>query len=653
MAGVVVLDPRQTPVNGDGTPYPHALRYVYQKNTSSLIALYADRALTQALPNPVEADDEGTFPPIYVATTFATVRIRTVDADGVEISDDDDVPLGGGSSGGGGPGGPGEPGTPGAPGADAIYIILTRPATSVPADSAGVVSDFSGANGILKVYRGGTEITDQCALSITAQTNCVGTINAAANNPVNNQPLGYYAVSSLTADTGELRLRAVFSTLTLDAVFTVVKARGGAQGAPGTGAGARTLVLSKDSAFAPSFADGTVSDYSQANGLARMFDGPTEVTATTTFAVTAVGCTGTINTADNTPVAGQPKGYFRITAMTSDPATLTITATYSSTVVQRVFTLAKLRGGYEIVTTLPTTNLFEGRIVFLTTDDKIYRYTGSAWTTTINAGDVAGTFLGSQIAAGSITAAQLAVTQLSAISSNVGTLTAGVLRNVSGSTRFDLGAGTILFDNGAVMKATGNGFGSTGQFIEWFGPRQPSLSNCTEFNATYYLKTNGDAYFGGALRAGTLYNSRQTTDLAANASVVLGPFGTNGNVKTVVVSYTFFKSGRRNGNQSGNTSGSTAASIGIYRTIGGGAESLVATLTVANGTTTAFYEPDGDYTLFQVAMGGSLTYTDNVAGTDQRTYRAALLTRTELNYGGTASLPDSRDQSLSITSTES
>lgn len=304
MAGVVVLDPRQSPVNGAGTPFPAALRFVYQKNTSVLVPLYADRALTQALPNPVDADDDGRFPPIYVASTYGTVRIRTVDADGVEIYDDDDVPLGGGSGSSGGTGNPGEPGAPGTPGADAVYIVMSRPATSVPADSSGVVSDFSGANGLLKVYRGGTDITDQCALSITAQTNLTGTLNAAANNPVANQPMGYYTVNTLSADTGELRMRVVYQTLTLDAVFTVVKASAGAQGPSGTGTGARTLSLTKDSAMVSAYGDGSVISFAGADGLARFYDGPTEVTASTTFTVSAVACTGTINTADNTPVAG-------------------------------------------------------------------------------------------------------------------------------------------------------------------------------------------------------------------------------------------------------------------------------------------------------------------------------------------------------------
>jgi len=42
----------------------------------------------------------------------------------------------------------------------------------------------------------------------------------------------------------------------------------------------------------------------------------------------------------------------------------------------------------EVVSSLPSTGLFQGRVVLLTTDNKVYRYTGSAWTTAISATDL-------------------------------------------------------------------------------------------------------------------------------------------------------------------------------------------------------------------------------------------------------------------------
>jgi hypothetical protein len=121
------------------------------------------------------------------------------------------------------------------------------------------------------------------------------------------------------------------------------------------------------------------------------------------------------------------------------------------------FSQADVIGDIEIVGSL-TTGLGagdEGKVEFLTTDNKIYLWTGSAWITGVAASDLTGQITGvqitdnaitaakiaantitaSQIAAGTITAAQIAastitsdklsVANLSAISADLGTITAG------------------------------------------------------------------------------------------------------------------------------------------------------------------------------------------------------------------------------------
>ncbi|WP_083197017.1 phage tail protein [Rhizobium sp. AC27/96] len=65
----------------------------------------------------------------------------------------------------------------------------------------------------------------------------------------------------------------------------------------------------------------------------------------------------------------------------------------------------------EIVTSLPTTGNIAGRTVYLTTDGKLYRYTGSAWTAATAAVDVAGQMTDAQIAA--IAAAKVTGTLIS------------------------------------------------------------------------------------------------------------------------------------------------------------------------------------------------------------------------------------------------
>jgi len=92
-----------------------------------------------------------------------------------------------------------------------------------------------------------------------------------------------------------------------------------------------------------------------------------------------------------------------------------------------VISAAKMASGLSIierVSTLPSTGNFTGRIAFLTTDNKLYRYNGTAWTSAVPTADlsgqitdaqiaglgaskIAGTIVGTQIADGAITTAKM------------------------------------------------------------------------------------------------------------------------------------------------------------------------------------------------------------------------------------------------------
>jgi hypothetical protein len=90
--------------------------------------------------------------------------------------------------------------------------------------------------------------------------------------------------------------------------------------------------------------------------------------------------------------------------------------------------------GIEIVSSLPTTDLYEGRIVYLSSDDKLYRYTGSAWTTAVPAIDISGTLADAQIAAvaaskltGQITSTQITDGAISTPKLAAGSVTASAI----------------------------------------------------------------------------------------------------------------------------------------------------------------------------------------------------------------------------------
>jgi hypothetical protein len=177
----------------------------------------------------------------------------------------------------------------------------------------------------------------------------------------------------------------------------------GADGATGPtgpgGAAAVDVQLTRSAVTLFAYANGDVVSFADAQGQLKVYEGSTDVTASATLSASASGCTGSINTATNTPVSGQPKGFYRVTAMSADTASLTFTVVYGGVTYSAVFSLAKARGGYEIVSSLPSSNLFAGRVVFLTTDNKLYRYTGSAWTAVVPSTDITGQLTDAQIAA--------------------------------------------------------------------------------------------------------------------------------------------------------------------------------------------------------------------------------------------------------------
>lgn len=219
-----------------------------------------------------------------------------------------------------------------------------------------------------------------------------------------------------------------------------------------------------------------------------------------------------------------------------------------------------------------------------------------------------------------------------------------------GGNRTEYADGRWRTYGGSTMLVWGAPFGSSNQFIEWAGPTQTNLANCTEANAVKYLKTNGDAYFAGSLSAGLLINRGQTTDLSATAQIVVGPFGTNGNPKTIVASYVYTRDYRANAG-TGSISGSGSATIIVERDTGSGWQTI--------GTFTAteserLVRVDGDPAVKDVVrwqMGGSVTVTDNT-GAGTMTVRARVSSRSLPSFGGTNITSDSTTQSLGAVSTE-
>ena len=244
---------------------------------------------------------------------------------------------------------------------------------------------------------------------------------------------------------------------------------------------------------------------------------------------------------------------------------------------------------------------------------------------------------------------KLAVSALSAITANVGELTAGVIRNAADTYRVDVTNGRTIVRTGAAMKVSGAPFGSAGQFIEWYGPYFADLASCTEANGTYWLKTNGSAYFGGSLSAGVLKNAAQTTSVASNAEVIVGPFLTNGGVKSITLGYSYGLNYFCDG-LSGSISGSGSAQITLEKSIANGAWTTVTTLNagdVVRQVNSSGGEPGiPDQVIYEI--GGATTSSDNQAATSNMRLRARVVSRTPAFLGGAGIYALVETQTISV-----
>ncbi len=231
-------------------------------------------------------------------------------------------------------------------------------------------------------------------------------------------------------------------------------------------------------------------------------------------------------------------------------------------------------------------------------------------------------------------------------------LTVDRLRGGTLGADIDIGAGRITARAGGFMKVQGTGFGTAGQFLEWYGPeRDPN--QCDEASALYYLRLDGDAYFGGTLSAGILTNRNSTSSLAADASVELGPFGTNGN--PIVVSYSYQYSRTISEDFAGTSTGlaNFENRRAAFNAIDQGGGYFIGTAPAGGDATVILKKGEAQVSAFSVSGGvsrwsgvrpipaegipgsgtttttlsGGATYTDNAGGVADRTFTAALTSR--------------------------
>ncbi|WP_246662633.1 phage tail protein [Rhizobium sp. P44RR-XXIV] len=151
----------------------------------------------------------------------------------------------------------------------------------------------------------------------------------------------------------------------------------------------------------------------------------------------------------------------------------------------------------EIVASLPTSGNIEGRTVYLTTDDKLYRYTGTVWTAATAAGDIAGQIVGTQISDGVISTPKLAAGAITANTIAAGAITTDKIA-ANSITAGQIAAGAIGANQIAANSISAKQLVLTDfSNIADNGWQQGNLSGWQVYGQLAYANSNGEGAASG------------------------------------------------------------------------------------------------------------------------------------------------------------
>lgn len=118
---------------------------------------------------------------------------------------------------------------PGAAGSSGVVIDLDNESHTVPTDANGNNGNFTGCATTASLYLGASDISGAVGVSWSAPSVVTGSVTGAASNGDRT-----YTVTAMSSDAATIRLRATYSGVNYDTIFTVTKAKGGATGTPAT-----------------------------------------------------------------------------------------------------------------------------------------------------------------------------------------------------------------------------------------------------------------------------------------------------------------------------------------------------------------------------------------------------------------------------------
>lgn len=402
----------------------------------------------------------------------------------------------------------GKDGENGLNGQDAKEVIsgyLSNESIIVPANSSGTVTDFTKALGFFIIYEGQTKVSSGVTYSKVSETGMTSTINSA----------GHYTVTALSADVGTATYQAVYKAVTIQKIMIVVKNKQGATGPAGSnGTDGKGIVSSATtyqagtsgttpptgtwSASIPSVSENqylwtkivlTYSDNTNSTAYSVGKMGATGATGSTGATGNGIKST-TINFASSTSGTAAPSSGWSTSIPTVTAGSFLWTRTvltFTDNTTNTSYTVAKQgeKGdptGIISQATVPTNP-----------------YVGMLWQNTGASGYIIGAtyqWNGSKFNLYIFTADNIVTTTLSAITANLGNITAGNISGVliSGSE----------FQNPFTNEPIDGGDGATGSTASGKATLKGKLSFDGEIDTSHKFSTEyGPARLGGAVRLKT------------------------------------------------------------------------------------------------------------------------------------------------------
>lgn len=345
-------------------------------------------------------------------------------------------------------------GTNGADGKDAKEVFsgyLTNESIVLPASPTGVVTDFSKANGNFVTFLGQTQLSTGVAYSLESATGITTTINAAT---------GAYSITAISADVGVAIYKAVYSGITLRKQVMVVKA---AQGASGVGLTTTTITYQAGTSgtTAPTGTwSATVPTVPAGQFLwTRTVWGFSDGTSKTGYSISKAGETG----ATGNGISATSINYVASTSGTTVPTSGWAAAIptvpegqYLWTRTRHTYTNGNTNESYAVAKQGekgdPTGILSQN-----TVPAAAQRYVGMLWKNTGAAGYINGAtyrWNGSAFELYIFTAENMSVSNLAAISANLGTITAGTINGVTINGSEFINPYTRQYNDGTFAQGT-------------------------------------------------------------------------------------------------------------------------------------------------------------------------------------------------------